>query len=110
MGLRIKCSSFYYISNIRGGNGLGDNIQGGHGLKGENITIDLSGEKNSRSIPVISGGAGGYGQGAIIGQNINIKCAGQEKIVSGNGVDLYVDKVKREQFYYGTIEVKDEGK
>lgn len=96
---------------IRGGNGLGDNIQGGHGLKGENISVDLSGEKNEyhSTSTVISGGAGGYGQGAIIGKNINIKCVGYNKIVSGNGVDLSADKGKREGFYYGTIEVEDEG-
>ncbi|WP_138159934.1 S-layer homology domain-containing protein [Peptoniphilus catoniae] len=96
---------------IRGGNGLGDNIQGGYGIRGENISVDLSGEKNetySNSI-IISGGAGGYGQGAIIGKNINIKCAGYNKIVSGNGVDLSVDEGKREEFYYGTIEVEDGG-
>lgn len=95
---------------IRGGNGLGDNIQGGYGIRGENITLDLSGEiKNSSIEPSISGGAGGYGQGAIIGKNINIKCAGYNKIVSGNGVDLSVNEGKREEFYYGTIEVEDGG-
>ena len=95
---------------IKGGNGIGDNIQGGHGIRGENITIDLSGEiKNSSTFPVISGGAGGHGQGAIIGKNIDIKCAGYNKIVSGNGVDLSADEGKREEFYYGTIEVEDEG-
>lgn len=96
---------------IRGGNGLGDNIQGGHGLKGENIIVDLSGEKNEyhSTSTVISGGAGGYGQGAIIGKNINIKCAGYNKITPGNGVDLSVNESKREKFYYGTIEVEDDG-
>lgn len=94
---------------IRGGNGLSDNAQGGRGIKAEDITIDLSGELNSRSTPVISGGAGGYGQGAVIGKNIKIKCAGNSKIVSGNGVDLNIDDAKREGFYYGTIEVEDGG-
>lgn len=94
---------------IRGGQGLSDNAQGGHGINAENITIDLSGELNSRSTPVISGGAGGYGQGAVIGKNIEIKCAGNSKIVSGNGVDLNIDDANREKFYYGTIEVEDGG-
>ena len=94
---------------IRGGNGLSDSAQGGRGIKAEDITIDLSGELNSRSTPVISGGAGGYGQGAVIGKNIEIKCAGNSKIVSGNGVDLNINDANREKFYYGTIEVKDEG-
>ena len=94
---------------IRGGHGLSDNAQGGHGINAENITIDLSGELNSRSTPVISGGAGGYGQGAVIGKNIEIKCAGNSKIVSGNGVDLNIDDANREKFYYGTIEVEDGG-
>lgn len=94
---------------IRGGHGLSDNAQGGHGINAENITIDLSGELNSRSTPVISGGAGGYGQGAVIGKNIEIKCSGNSKIVSGNGVDLNIDDANREKFYYGTIEVEDGG-
>ena len=96
---------------IRGGNGLSDSAQGGHGLKGENIIVDLSGEKNEyhSTSTVISGGAGGYGQGAIIGKNINIKCAGYNKIASGNGVDLSVNEGKRENFYYGTIEVEGGG-
>ena len=94
---------------IRGGNGLSDSAQGGHGINAEDITIDLSGELNSRYTPVISGGAGGYGQGAVIGKNIEIKCAGNSKIVSGNGVDLNINDANREKFYYGTIEVKDEG-
>lgn len=94
---------------IRGGHGLGNDAQGGHGINAENITIDLSGELNSRSTPVISGGAGGYGNGAVIGKNIEIICAGNSKIVSGNGVDLSIDKGKRNSFYYGTIEVEDKG-
>ena len=97
---------------IRGGHGLSNAAQGGYGINAEdNITIDLSGEKNDNStFPVISGGAGGYGNGAVIGTNIEIKCAGKEKIVSGNGVDLSVNEGKRKQFYYGTIEVKEGGK
>lgn len=94
---------------IRGGHGLSNDAQGGHGINADNITIDLSGELNSRSTPVISGGAGGYGNGAVIGKNIEIKCAGNSKIVSGNGVDLSIDKGKRNSFYYGTIEVEDKG-
>lgn len=96
---------------IRGGHGLSDNAQGGHGINAENITIDLSGEKNDKNpiAPVISGGAGGYGQGAVLGTNIEIKCAGNSKIVSGNGVDLTIDDGKRNSFYYGTIEVEDGG-
>lgn len=112
--LQFENGTLYTVDRglfIRGGHGLSDNAQGGHGIKAENITIDLSGEKIDRSstAPVISGGAGGYGQGAIIGTNIEIKCAGNSKIVSGNGVDLTVDDGKREEFYYGTIEVEDEG-
>ena len=96
---------------IRGGNGLSNAAQGGHGINAENITIDLSGEKNGISdrSTVISGGAGGYGNGAVIGKNIEIICAGKEKIVSGPGVDLTIDDVKRKRFYYGTIEVEDGG-
>lgn len=94
---------------IRGGNGLSYSAQGGHGINAEDITIDLSGELNSRYTPVISGGAGGYGQGAVIGKNIEIKCAGNSKIVSGNGVDLNIDGANRKKFYYGTIEVEDGG-
>ncbi|MDU6743372.1 S-layer homology domain-containing protein [Peptoniphilus harei] len=93
---------------IRGGHGLSDDAQGGHGINAENITIDLSGEKNGihdRS-NVISGGAGGYGQGALLGKNIEIICAGKEKILSGPGVDLTIDDVKRKRSYYGTIEVE----
>ena len=96
---------------IRGGLGLSDNAQGGHGINAENIVIDLSGERNGihdRST-VISGGAGGYGQGALLGKNIEIICAGNEKIISGPGVDLKIDDIKRESFYYGTIEIEDNG-
>ena len=96
---------------IRGGLGLSDNAQGGHGINAENITIDLSGERNGihdRST-VISGGAGCYGQGALLGKNIEIICAGKEKILPGPGVDLTIDDAKRERFYYGTIEVQDGG-
>lgn len=110
--LQFDNGTYYTVDRglfIRGGHGLSDAAQGGHGINAENITIDLSGELNSRSTPVISGGAGGYGQGAVIGKNIEIKCAGNSKIVSGNGVDLTVDDGKREEFYYGTIEVEDEG-
>ncbi|MBL7575820.1 S-layer homology domain-containing protein [Peptoniphilus asaccharolyticus DSM 20463] len=45
----------------------------------------------------------------MIGTNIEIKCAGNSKIVSGNGVDLNVNDKNRNEFYYGTIEVKDGG-
>lgn len=112
--LQFDNGTYYTVDRglfIRGGHGLCDDAQGGHGINAENITIDLSGERNeisSRS-PVISGGSGGYGQGAVIGKNIEIKCAGKEKIVSGNGVDLNIDDSNREKFYYGTIEVEDEG-
>lgn len=96
---------------IRGGLGLSDNAQGGHGINAENITIDLSGERNGihDMSTVISGGAGGYGQGALLGKNIEIICAGKEKILPGPGIDLTIDDVKRERFYYGTIEVQDGG-
>lgn len=110
--LQFENGTLYTVDRglfIRGGNGLSDAAQGGRGIKAEDITIDLSGELNSRSTPVISGGAGGYGQGAVIGKNIEIKCAGNSKIVSGNGVDLNIDNANRENFYYGTIEVKDGG-
>lgn len=110
--LKFENGTLYTVDRglfIRGGNGLSDAAQGGRGINAEDITIDLSGELNSRSTPVISGGAGGYGQGAVIGKNIEIKCAGNSKIVSGNGVDLNIDDAKREGFYYGTIEVKDGG-
>ena len=110
--LQFENGTLYTVERglfIRGGNGLSDAAQGGRGINAEDITIDLSGELNSRTTPVISGGAGGYGQGAVIGKNIEIKCAGNSKIVSGNGVDLNIDDAKREGFYYGTIEVKDGG-
>ena len=110
--LQFETGTLYTVDRglfIRGGNGLSDAAQGGRGIKAEDITIDLSGELNSRSTPVISGGAGGYGQGAVIGKNIDIKCAGNSKIVSGNGVDLNIDDANREKFYYGTIEVEDGG-
>lgn len=110
--LQFENGTLYTVDRglfIRGGHGLSDESQGGHGINAENITIDLSGELNSRSTPVISGGAGGYGQGAVIGKNIEIKCAGNSKIVSGNGVDLNIDNANRENFYYGTIEVEDGG-
>ena len=96
---------------IRGGLGLSDNAQGGHGINAENITIDLSGERNGihDMSTVISGGAGGYGQGALLGKNIEIICAGKEKILPAPGVDLTIDDAKRERFYYGTIEVQDGG-
>lgn len=110
--LQFETGTLYTVDRglfIRGGNGLSDNAQGGRGIKAEDINIDLSGELNSRSTPVISGGAGGYGQGAVIGKNIEIKCAGNSKIVSGNGVDLNIDGANREKVYYGTIEVEDGG-
>lgn len=112
--LQFENSTLYTVDRglfIRGGHGLSDNAQGGHGINAENIVIDLSGEKNDKNpiAPVISGGSGGYGQGAVLGTNIKIKCAGNSKIVSGNGVDLVIDEGKREEFYYGTIEVKDGG-
>lgn len=110
--LQFETGTLYTVDRglfIRGGNGLSDAAQGGHGINSEDITIDLSGELNSRSTPVISGGAGGYGQGAVIGKNIEIKCAGNSKIVSGNGVDLNINDANRENFYYGTIEVQDGG-
>lgn len=112
--LKFENGTLYTVDRglfIRGGNGLSDSAQGGHGINAEKIVIDLSGERNGiydRST-VISGGAGGYGQGAVIGKNIEIKCAGNSKIVSGNGVDLNIDGAKREKFYYGTIEVEDGG-
>lgn len=112
--LKFENGTLYTVDRglfIRGGNGLSDSAQGGHGINAEKIVIDLSGERNGiydRST-VISGGAGGYGQGAVIGKNIEIKCAGNSKIVSGNGVDLNIDDANRENFYYGTIEVEDGG-
>ena len=110
--LKFENGTLYTVDRglfIRGGHGLSDIAQGGHGINADNITIDLSGELNSSSTPVISGGAGGYGNGAVIGTNIEIKCAGKEKIVSGQGVDLSIDEGKRNSFYYGTIEVEDKG-
>ena len=110
--LQFENGTYYTVDRglfIRGGHGLSDAAQGGHGINAENITIDLSGELNSRSTPVISGGSGGYGQGAVIGKKIEIKCAGNSKIVSGNGVDLNVNDESRKKFYYGTIEVEDGG-
>ena len=112
--LQFENGTLYTVDRglfIRGGNGLSDSAQGGHGINAEKIVIDLSGERNGiydRST-VISGGAGGYGQGALLGKNIEIICAGNEKIVSGPGVDLNIDGAKREKFYYGTIEVEDGG-
>lgn len=110
--LQFENGTLYTVDRglfIRGGHGLSDAAQGGRGIKAADITIDLSGELNSRTTPVISGGAGGYGQGAVIGKNIEIKCAGNSKIVSGNGVDLNVNDESKEEFYYGTIEVEDGG-
>ena len=111
--LQFENGTYYTVDRglfIRGGHGLKDDAQGGHGINADNITIDLSEELNSRSTPIISGGAGGYGNGAVIGTNIEIKCAGNSKIVSGNGVDLNVNDQNRKEFYYGTIEVEDGGR
>jgi hypothetical protein len=95
---------------IRGGHGLGDDYQGGYALEGESIKVDLSGEKNQYATDaIVVGGSGGYGQAAIKGTNIDISCAGNQKIEPGSGVSLDVSDEKISQFYHGVIEVEDGG-
>ena len=95
---------------ISGGCALNESYQGGYALEGENIIIDLSGENNSSPlVPIIVGGSGGYGNGAIKGKNINILCAGNNKIEPGKGVSLDVSPEKINQFYHGVIEVENDG-
>ncbi|WP_308534129.1 S-layer homology domain-containing protein [uncultured Peptoniphilus sp.] len=101
-----------YVSQglcIRGGHCLAENGQGGFAINGEEITIDLSGEMNEYATDsIIMGGSGPYGAGAIKGKNIDIECAGNGKIVPGNGIDTDTENA-RNNFYYGVIEVEEGG-
>lgn len=107
----LKESKYKTLSGlfIQGGHGLNENSQGGYAIDGENIVVDLSGEYNDyASERNIVGGSGGYGAGAIKGKDINILCAGNRNIESGNGINPSgIDE--ESEFYHGVIEVEEDG-